>query len=206
MSKEMRLNRAIDEHEIDKVLSAWAFARDCGDWDILSNCFQPDATINISWFSGLASEFVERSKGMLAEFKSGEHGKHQIGRARISVSGDRATSECHVELLRRVVGDPFDFDAITWGRFIDQFEKRDDGVWRIYQRTMVYEKDRLDPVNPADVPAGFFEAMDLSAYPPACKILCYRLSLVGRAPMENIVQAGSDAETQLKQAAKSWLG
>ena len=142
---------------------------------------------------------------MLAEFKPGEHGKHQIGRARITVAGNRATSECHVELLRRVVADPFDFDAITWGRFFDLFEKREDDVWRIVRRTMVYEKDRLDPVNPADVPDGYFEAMDLSIYPPACKILCFRLSLVGRAPMENIVQAGSEAEAHLKQEALSWL-
>jgi hypothetical protein len=206
MSAEERLSRIADEHEIDSVLSAWAFARDCGDWDILSNCFQPDATINISWFSGPAADFVERSKGMLAEFKPGEHGKHQIGRARIKVEGDRATSECHVQLLRRVVGDPFDFDAITWGRFFDLFEKREDGVWCIHRRTMVYEKDRLDPVNPADVPAGFFEALDLSAFPPACQVLCYRLSLVGRAPMDNIVQVGSEAEAQLKKDAVDWLG
>jgi hypothetical protein len=200
-----RLNRVADEHEINTVLSEWAFARDAGDWDILTNCFHTDATINISWFSGLASSFVELSKGMLADFKPGEHGKHLIGRARIRVEGNRATSECHAELLRRVVGDPFDFDAITWGRFFDLFEKRDDGVWRIVRRTMVYEKDRLDPVNPADVPAGYFEAMDLSAYPPACQILCYRLGLIGRAPMENIVQAGSEAEALLKQEAVDWL-
>ena len=201
----VRLDRVADEHEINTVLSEWAFARDAGDWDILSNCFHADATINISWFCGLASDFVERSKGMLADFKPGEHGKHLIGRARIRVEGNRATSECHAELLRRVVGDPFDFDAITWGRFFDLFERREDGVWRIARRTMVYEKDRLDPVNPADVPAGYFEAMDLSAYPPACQILCYRLSLIGRAPMENIVQSGSEAEAQLKQEAVSWL-
>ena len=205
MRNNAHYNLVADEYEIDRVLSAWAFARDCGDWDILSNCFQPDAEINISWFSGAASEFIERSKGMLADFKPGEHGKHQIGPARIEVAGNRATSECHAELLRRVVGGPFDFDALTWGQFFDLFEKREDGVWRIFRRTMVYEKDRMDPVNPADVPPGYFEAMDLSQYPPACQILCFRLSLIGRAPMDNIIQAGSDGEARLKKDAKSWL-
>ncbi|MDP7425798.1 MAG: hypothetical protein QF394_10315, partial [Rhodospirillales bacterium] len=64
---------------------------------------------------------------------------------------------------------------------------------------------RMDPVNPADVPPGYFEAMDLSQYPPACQILCFRLSLIGRAPMDNIIQAGSDGEARLKKDAKSWL-
>ena len=97
------INQVNDVHEIDRVSTTWGYSRDYGDWISLNNCFHPDATINISWFSGPANEFIERSKIMLSEFKPGEHSKHQIGRARIQVEGDRATCECHVELLRRVV-------------------------------------------------------------------------------------------------------
>lgn len=200
-----RLQRVVDEHEIDRVVTAWGFARDHGDWEVLRNCFHDDATIHISWYSGPAAEFVERSKTMVAEIKPGEHGKHQIGRAGIQVRGSRAISECNVELMRRVVGEEFEFDTLTWGRFIDLFEKRADGVWRIKKRTMVYEKDRLDPLNPAEVPAGFFESMDLSGFPPECRFLCFRLSLGGRAPMPDIVRNRSAEETQLKIEARDWL-
>ena len=200
-----RLQKVIDEHEIDQLLTAWAFARDHGDWDSLTRCFHDDASIHISWFSGAASEFVEHSKNMVAVIKPGEHGKHQIGRGKIQVNGNKAVSECHVELLRRVIGEEFDFDTLTWGRFIDKFEKREDGAWRISQRTMVYEKDRMDPINPADVPEGYLENIDLSGFPPECRFLCYRLGLIGRAPMENIIRDHSAEEKSLKEDATKWL-
>ena len=200
-----RNKRVNDEHEINVVLSEWGFARDNGDWELLGNCFQHDAEINISWFSGTAIEFIKKSRTMVAELKTGEHGKHQIGRSRIRLNGNRAASECHVELMRRVVGEPFDFDTTSWGRFFDLFEKREDGVWRIFRRTMVYEKDRFDPVNPAHVPDGFFEQMNLSEYPPACKFLCYRLDLKGYKPQGNIIQSGSKDEARLKKELKIWL-
>ena len=203
MSDNLQL--IMDEHEIDRVITAWGFARDHGDWDVLQNCFHDDATIHISWYSGPAEEFIERSKKMVAEIKIGEHGKHQIGRAKIQLNGARAISECNVELMRRVMGEEFDFDTLTWGRFIDLFEKRGDEVWRIKRRTMVYEKDRLDPLNPAEVPADYFKNMDLSRFPPECRFLCYRLGLSGREPMPDIVRDRSTEETQLKKEARDWL-
>ena len=39
-------------------------------------------------------------------------------------------------------------DVICWGRFYDFFEKRD-GRWAIVRRQPIYEKDRLDPVDPS---------------------------------------------------------
>jgi hypothetical protein len=39
-------------------------------------------------------------------------------------------------------------DVICWGRFYDFFEKRNDR-WAIVRRQPIYEKDRLDPVDPS---------------------------------------------------------
>jgi len=39
-------------------------------------------------------------------------------------------------------------DVVCWGRFYDFFEKRD-GRWAIVRRQPIYEKDRLDPVDPS---------------------------------------------------------
>ena len=194
------------KQEIEQLITDWGFARDSGDWELLSSCFHLDATIHISWFSGSASEFIKRSAVMLSENKPGEVGKHNFGRARIRIRGSRAVCESHVELLKRVVANPFDYDTQTWGRFYDHLEKREDGVWRIFKRTMVYEKDRMEPVNPSDVPDGFYQAMELKSYPVACQFLCYRLGKNGRKPMDNIIQVHSDAEAILKQKTEEWLG
>jgi hypothetical protein len=39
-------------------------------------------------------------------------------------------------------------DVLCVGRFYDFFEKRG-GQWRIVRRRLIYEKDRMDPVDPA---------------------------------------------------------
>jgi hypothetical protein len=36
-------------------------------------------------------------------------------------------------------------------------------------------------------------------------VLCYRLGLKGRIPMENIIEAGSNGELQLKEEVTNWL-
>ena len=205
MDLNHRLERVADEFEITKVLTDWAYARDNGDWDLLGNCYHDDATMNISWISGPAADFVEKSKAMLAAIKPGAFSKHNVGDARIHVNGSRATSEVHIELISRMSNEVFEFDCITWARFLDLFEKRGDQVWRIFQRTMVYEKDRLDPVNPDLVPAGYFDAINLDQFIPECRFLCYRLGLRGYAPEPNIIPVNSDAEKKLRADAENWL-
>ena len=44
--------------------------------------------------------------------------------------------------------DGFRVDVVCFGRFYDFFEKRD-GRWGIVRRQPIYEKDRLDPVDPS---------------------------------------------------------
>ena len=205
MDLHQRLERTADQFEIRKVLSEWAYARDNGDWDLLADCYHSDATMNISWISGPASEFIEQSKDMLADIKPGAFSKHNVGDAFITVNGKRASSEVHIELISRMSNEVFEFDCITWARFIDLFEKRDEGIWRIFKRTMVYEKDRLDPVNPDQVPDGFFDAMDLDQFPAECRFLCYRLYLRGYTPAPNIVPVRSEAEIALRTEAKEWI-
>ena len=200
-----RLERIVNQSDIVEVLKTWAYARDRGDWNALANCFHPEATIHISWISDTASAFVVGSKRMLGEIKPGEHSKHNLGSSRVRVNGNRAVSECHVELLRRVCSRETNFDTHTWGRFLDLFEKREDGLWRIFKRTMVYEKDRLDAVDPSQLPVDFWKSMDLNQFPPACRFLCYRLSISGREPVSNIVTVYSNAEQDLLQEQDTWL-
>lgn len=161
MMEVAQLEQTINQHNIVEVLKTWVYARDQGDWDALANCFHPNATIHISWISDSALAFIAGSKKMLREIKPGEHSKHNLGSSRIRINGNRAVSECHVELLRRICSNETDFDTHTWGRFLDLFEKRKNRNWRIVKRTMVYEKDRLDAVDPSKLPRDFWENLGL---------------------------------------------
>jgi SnoaL-like domain len=136
-----------DEHQIASLLIRWGHARDSNDWETLAGCFHDDATIHISWISGSAKDYIARSRAMAAARKPGEHSKHLISGPWIRVNRDHVFSRCHVNLYIRAVMDGHEFDVQSWLRFFDLLEKRDN-VWRIVKRTAVYEKDRLEPVDP----------------------------------------------------------
>ena len=195
---------ALDRQLIGEILVRWGHARDADDWDTLAGCFHNDATIHISWISDTAKNFITRSADMATERQPGDHNKHYIGGPWVIVSGDRAFSRCHVDLLARVTIDGVQFDSETWSRFFDHFEKRD-GKWGIVKRTAVYEKDRLDAVEPHNMPADFFDGIDLSEYPETCKFLCFRLQKRGRTPMKNILSVYSDEEKALKAEGERWV-
>jgi hypothetical protein len=193
-----------DEHQITNLLMRWGHARDSDDWDTLAGCFHDDATINISWISGPAKEFVARSRGMAAGRKPGAHTKHMICGPWIQVNHQRAFSRCHANLYIRASIDGHEFDVQSWLRFFDLLEKRD-GVWRLVQRTGVYEKDRMDPVDPRGVPPEFFATMDLSAYPASAKLMCYFLMRNGLTPSTRLISVYSDEERALKRACEAWV-
>ena len=55
-------------------------------------------------------------------------------------------------------------DMTSYGRFLDRLERRD-GRWAIRERASIYERDRLDPVEPSEAFDKLFTAADLSLYP-----------------------------------------
>ena len=63
----MEIERFVDEEMVRRVRQRWAFARDYGDWEGMRACFHPDATVCVSWFSGPAATFFERTVAMAAE-------------------------------------------------------------------------------------------------------------------------------------------
>jgi 3-phenylpropionate/cinnamic acid dioxygenase small subunit len=195
---------AQDEHDIAALLFRWGHARDCDDWDTLAACFHDDATIHISWISAPAAEFVARSREQASKRKPGSHTKHLIGGPWIEVNGDRAFARCHVNLYFRVRIEGHQFDVQAWFRFFDLLEKRD-RVWRIVKRTGVYEKDRMDPVDPRGVPDAVLGDADFSGFPPAARHLCYLQQLSGRPAVSNIVSVYSDEEAALTAAGHDWL-
>lgn len=202
---EQRLEAAVDRQEINDLLMNWGQARDRGEWETLRDCYHADATMHIAWISDTAEEFVRQSEGMLATAKERGFTKHSIGPGRIQLNGRRAFSQCHVNLISRAAFDGIDFDWEFWGQFFDLLEKRDDGRWRILKRTLVYEKDRLDPVDPAQVPDGYHAAMELDRYPPQLRYIHWRNARDGRTPVDDMVLVKTPEADQLLADSMEWL-
>lgn len=64
-----------DRQQLNDLMNGWMH-RDLGEWDQLRELFHPDGTIEITWFEGLGSDFVNGSMRMGA---SDLRTKHLIG-------------------------------------------------------------------------------------------------------------------------------
>ena len=198
-------NRSEDEAQVAALLVRWGYARDSDDWETLSRCFHEGATIKISWISAAATDFVERSKAMAAARKPGSHLKHIISPPWIRINNNKAFTRTHATLYIRENVEGHEVDITSWIRFFDFMERRENG-WGIVKRMGVYEKDRMDPVDPRGFPPGFFDGMDLSRFPASAKFLCYWLQRIGRpSSAENIVSVHSDGERALLRQGEDWL-
>jgi hypothetical protein len=197
------LQRSADEQEACAVRRLWAFSRDLGDWDALRDCFHPDATITVAWYSGPASGFIERSIAMAKARRPEEHHKHWLGNMRAEVAGERAVVETDATVLIREYIDDHLFDYCGWLRFYDLVERRD-RTWRLFKASCIYEKDRLDPVVPGTVPASFYDSIALSR-DGGFAYMRFRQTKKGRAVPSGIVIAGSRSEEELRREGRAWL-
>ncbi|HXQ52076.1 MAG TPA: nuclear transport factor 2 family protein [Stellaceae bacterium] len=200
----MDIEQMLAEYEVRRVRQTWAFARDHGEWETMRACFHPDATVCVSWFSGPASTFMERTIAMAKERKPEESSQHWFGNSRVSVKGNRAILEMDTMVLGRDRFDGHLFDFTIYLRMYDRIERRD-RQWRILRMNPIYDKDRLDPVIPGSVPAAFFDGVRLTGRDAATGLMRWRSEKKGRKVPPDIDIGGADSEKKLRTEAEAWL-
>jgi SnoaL-like protein len=134
-----------DEQEIRRVVESWAVWRDAGDWERFRTVWHDDGRMMATWFQGPADDFIRVSR---EGFERGVSILHFLGGHSSDVSGDRAIAQTKMTISQRAEVHGVLCDVVCTGRFYDFFERRD-GRWAIVLRQPIYEKDRLDPVDPA---------------------------------------------------------
>jgi hypothetical protein len=191
-----------DKFACAELIQSWGLYRDQGKWPELLATFSPDGQISVSWFSGAFSEFVERSR---QGFEAGQRSKHQIFPSLVRLVGGRAVAETNVVILvRQKIGGVLT-DMTSFARFLDRLERTGSGAWRLVERTAIYERDRLDPVEPTENFERLFKASDLSIYPEAYRYMAARLVASGRSLAPVIYRDGSSLTAQLYLRYDAWL-
>jgi len=136
---------ASDAAAIRECVENWVVWRDAGDWDRFASVWHSDGWMTATWFQGPASEFVRVSQ---EGFERGVNILHALNGWSCDIAGTRAISQAKMNIFQRAPLEGVVVDVICWGRFYDFFEKRH-GRWAIVRRQPIYEKDRLDPVDPS---------------------------------------------------------
>jgi SnoaL-like domain len=190
-----------DKYACAELIQSWGLYRDQGKWPQLIATFVPDGEIAVSWFSGSFREFVERCR---KAFEAGQRSKHQIFPSTVRVAGDRALAETNVVILVRQKIEGVLADMTSYARFLDRLE-RGSGRWAIRERAAIYERDRLDPVEPSEAFDKLFAAVDVSAYPEPYRYMAARLVAAGRALAPVVHHDGSEHTVQLYARYEAWL-
>jgi len=134
-----------DRQTIRELVENWVIWRDAGLWDRFRTVWHDDGVMNATWTQGTVDEFIAMSR---AGFEKGVNVHHFLGGSSIDVAGDRAIAMSKMTIAQRAEVHDVLVDVVCTGRFYDFFERRD-GRWGLVLRQPIYEKDRLDPVDPA---------------------------------------------------------
>jgi hypothetical protein len=188
-----------DKLAIREAVENWVVWRDAGDWDRFATVWHTDGWMTATWFQGPARQFIEVSR---AGFEKGVNILHFLGGFACDVAGPRAISQVKMTINQRAPIDGVLVDVVCTGRFYDFFEKRD-GRWAIVRRQPIYEKDRLDPVDPAaDLR---LDAQLLAQFPEGYRHLAYLQSKNGFTVKSDLPGLRGPAVHKLYAEGDAWL-
>ena len=134
-----------DRDQIRRLIEDWVIWRDTGDWDRFLTLWHPEGRMMATWFQGTAAEFAEISR---SGFERGVRILHVLGGTSVDVEGDRAIAQTRMAIHQRADVEGVACDVVCTGRFYDFLERRE-SRWGLVLRQPIYEKDRLDPIDPA---------------------------------------------------------
>ena len=189
----------MDRLFIREVVENWAVWRDAGDWERFRTVWHDDGRMMATWFQGPASEFIAVSR---EGFERGVRILHFLGGSSIDVAGERAIAQTKMTISQRAVVDGVDCDVVCTGRFYDFFERRE-GSWKIVLRQPIYEKDRIDTLDP-----GATLALDpdlLQQFPEGYRPLGYAQTRLGFRVKRDMPQLTGAEVARLYGDGAAWL-
>jgi len=193
-----------DKFACAELIQAWGVYRDQGKWKELRGTFTPDGHISVSWFRGPFEQFVERCR---ASFGAGHTwSRHHLFAPTVRLAGDRAVAETSVIIRVRQPFSGIQVDLTSCSRFLDRLVRHDNGRWLIAERAAIYERDRLDPVEPSPAFDELFKGTNTAHYPEQYRYMAFRLAHAeGRALASVIYRDGGPETADLYTRFSGWL-
>jgi len=188
-----------DKLAIRETVENWVLWRDAGDWERFATVWHDDGWMTATWFQGPAHRFIEVSR---EGFNKGVNILHALGGWTCDVAGRRAISQVKMNILQRAPLDGVMVDVLCIGRFYDFFEKRE-GRWGIVRRQPIYEKDRLDPLDPSA--ALVLDPERLARFPEGYRHLGYVQSKNGFTVKPGLPGLRGPEIEKLYAEGKAWL-
>ena len=184
---------------IRETVENWVVWRDAGDWERFRSVWHDDGRMQATWFQGTAAAFIEASR---QGWDKGVSILHFLGGHSSDVAGERAIAQTKMTISQRGDVDGVRCDVVCTGRFYDFFERRN-GRWAIALRQPIYEKDRLDPVDPAATLV--LDRSLLERFPEGYRHLAYLQTRIGYAVKRDMPGLKGPEVEALYASGRRWL-
>ena len=188
-----------DHVAIRDLIQNWALWRDAGDWDRFKTVWHDDGVMMATWFQGPATEFIRVTR---EGWSRGVSILHFLGGTSIDLNGQRAIAQTKMTISQRAEVHGVLCDVVCTGRFYDFIEQREQR-WGLVLRQPIYEKDRIDPVDP-----GASLKLDtalLGQFPAGYRHLAYTQSQIGYTVKRDMPQLQGPAVESLYAHGRAWL-
>jgi hypothetical protein len=169
----MSSNVMAEKQAIRDLIEQWVIYSDSGDWDRFAALWHEDGWMSATWFQAPAQEFVRARR---AGFEKGVSILHFLGASTCDLVQGRAVAQTKMTISQRAEVEGVLCDVLCTGRFYDFLERRA-GRWGLVRRQPIYEKDRIDPVEP-----GAVLKLDpdlLQSFPEGYRHLAYLQTRIG---------------------------
>ncbi|WP_443052337.1 hypothetical protein [Streptomyces sp. NBC_00310] len=127
---------------------------------------------------------------------------HFLGGHTADVVGDRAITQTKMTINQRAEVDGVEVDVVCTGRFYD-FCARHEGAWKIVRRQPIYEKDRLDLVDPSATLRLNGELLD--RFPTGYRHLAYLQTKAGFTVKTGLPGLTGEVVQRLYEEGAKWL-
>ncbi|MFT7134709.1 MAG: hypothetical protein ACI80I_000699 [Akkermansiaceae bacterium] len=189
----------LDRENIRELVENWAVWRDAGFWEKFRTIWHDDGRMMATWTQGTADEFIAMNK---AGWSEGVSILHFLGGCSVEISGDRAVSQTKMTISQRAEVHDVLVDVVCTGRFHDFWERRG-GQWGLCLRQPIYEKDRMDPVDPA-LQVRLDQDV-LSQFAEGYRHLAYLQSSIGYPVKTDMPGLKGDKVEELYALGETWL-
>jgi len=188
-----------DKRAIRELIENWVVWRDALMMERFRTVWHADGQMWATWFQGSFEDFIRVTEEGYAH---GVRILHFLGGSSIDLKGARATAQTKMTISQRAPVDGVVCDVVCTGRFYDFLEKRR-GRWGIVLRRLIYEKDRIDPVDPAAVLK--LDQSLLEKFPIGYRHLAYLQTRIGYKVKEDMPGLDGPEVDALYAFGDEWL-
>jgi hypothetical protein len=195
---------ALDRQLIREMVDNWVVWRDAGDWDRFRSVWHDDGWMMATWTQGSFEHFIQMT---IEGWAKGVSILHFQGAHSAEVAGDRAIAQTKMTISQRAPVHGVVCDVTCTGRFYDFIERRPDGKngarWGLVLRQPIYEKDRIDPLDPAA--SLSLDPHLLAKFPEGYRHLAYLQSQIGYPVKTDMPGLRGETVEALYAQGRRWL-